>query len=237
VVKAIFAAAVEDDRIAKSPCRGVKLPKDERPARTFLSVDDLHRLASEMPEPYRAMIYLAGVVGLRWGEVAGLRVGKIEFLRKTLTVDTILAEVGGRLIEGSPKTRTSQRVLSLPQFVVDELSAHLARTGRREPGQLVFVMPQGGPLRGGNFRKQVWLPAIERAGLEGLTFHGLRHTAAGLLREVGGHTQLVARRLGHSDDRVTSGVYGWVTDETEAPVIAAQDELLRSTHRGEEKSV
>jgi len=83
----------------------------------------------------------------------------------------------------------------------------------------------------------VWYPAVTKAGLKGLTFHGLRHTGAGLMREAGAHTQVIARRLGHSSERMTTGTYGWVTPETDRAAASALDELLRSSHRGEEKSV
>lgn len=88
------------------------------------------------------------MLGLRWSECAGLRVGDVDFLRRTLTVRQTIAEVEGRLIVSETKSRSSRRTLSVPTFLVDELAGHLAahRTGA-SPDDLVFTTPEGGPLR------------------------------------------------------------------------------------------
>jgi Protein of unknown function (DUF429) len=51
------------------------------------------------------MVYLAGVLGLRWSEVIGLRVGAIDFLRRSVDVTVTVAEVEGLLIEDAPLSR------------------------------------------------------------------------------------------------------------------------------------
>ncbi len=116
-----------------------------------------------------------GALGLRQAEVFGLRVGSINFLRRTVTVEATVNEVEGQLVEGRGKTLNSNRTFSAPQEVLDELAAHLARTGRTSPEELVLQAPGGGPVRATNFRYRVYTPAVVRAGLEGLTFHRLRH--------------------------------------------------------------
>ena len=72
---AIFNAAVESDLLARTPCRGVKLPR-VAPARShILRPEDMRRLTEELPVEYRAMVYLGAFLGLRFGEV-GLRPGE-----------------------------------------------------------------------------------------------------------------------------------------------------------------
>jgi integrase len=166
------------------------------------------------------MVYLAGVLGLRWSEIAGLRVGRIDLLRPTLEVAETCAEVGGRVAFAPPKTRASRRTLSVPAFVVAMLAEHFAHRGRSAADALVFVAPEGGPLRRSTFRTRVFDPAVRRAGLDGLTFHGLRHTAAGLMIEVGAHIEAIKQRLGHSSIRVTSDVYGSLLPTVDESVTA-----------------
>jgi integrase len=80
VLRAILQAAVDAEVIAASPCRRVRLPAEDKDRGIFLSAEELKRLADEMPVEYRPMVYLAGVLGLRWSEIAGLRVGRgIDF--------------------------------------------------------------------------------------------------------------------------------------------------------------
>jgi integrase len=77
----------------------------------------------------------------------------------------------------------------------------------------------------------VFLPATRAAGLDGLTFHGLRHSAVGLMIEVGAHIEVIKQRLGHSSIRVTSDVYGSVLPHVDASVTAALGDLF-SESRG-----
>ena len=181
------------------------------------------------------MVYLAGVLGLRWSEVAGLRVGRIDFLRKRLEITETCAEVDGKIVFADVKTRSSRRTLNVPKFVVDMLSEHLARRGKPKPDALVFVAPEGGPLRRSTFRARVFDPAVKRAELDGLTFHGLRHTAAGLLIEAGAHIETIKQRLGHSSIRVTSDVYGSLLPSVDEGVTTALEQRFAKfsrTNRG-----
>lgn len=79
VFRAVLAAAVEADLISRSPCRGIRLPSTDRQPPRVLTADELHRLAAAMPVEWRPMVYVAGILGLRWSEVAGLRVGRGGF--------------------------------------------------------------------------------------------------------------------------------------------------------------
>jgi integrase len=76
-------------------------------------------------------------------------------------------------------------------------------------------------MRVANFRNRVWRPAVRTAGLDGLTFHGLRHSAAGLMIEVGAHVEVIKQRLGHSSIQVTSDVYGSILPAVDDGVTAA----------------
>jgi len=175
------------------------------------------------------MVYVSGVLGLRWSEVVGLRVCRLDFLRRTLTVAETLAEGEGWLVSAEPKTKASRRTLGVPSSVMDMLAEHLGRRARPDPDELVFVGPEGQPLRATNFRRRIWAPAVEGAGLEGLTFHALRHTAAGLLIELGAHPRVIQQRLGHASIRTTLDVYGHVLPLVDSAVTGQLGELLESS--------
>jgi Site-specific recombinase XerC len=235
VLKAVFSAAVDAELIGRSPCRNVKGIKDLKPtrkARRCLDAGEITRLAAAVAVEYRPMIYLAGALGLRWSEIAGLRVRNIDFLRNKLTVTETVAEVNGHLLSADVKTDTSRRTLSLPTFVKEMLAEHLARTGRTEAGLYAFQAPDGGPVRYTNFRVRVFNPAVQKAGLDGVTFHALRHSAGGLLRQANVHTQVIQQRLGHSSSRTTTDIYGWVPDETEKAAADALDGMFSDPARG-----
>lgn len=171
---------------------------------------------------------MLGALGLRQGEVFGLRVGAVDFLRRTLTVRATINEVEGDFVEGTGKTLSSRRTISVPSRVLDELSAHLARTGRTAPEDLVFQAPGGRPVRATNFRSRVYDPALRRAGLEGLSFHRLRHSAGHMLRELGVPLEVIQKRLGHASIRTTADIYGSLPERVDRPVAEKLDEMFRS---------
>ena len=226
VLRAMMNAAVEIDLIARSPCRGIRLPKDEHEQPRFLSMGELHRLADTMPDEYRAMVYIAGILGLRFSEVAGLQVKRLNFFSRTIAITETIAEVEGRLLVAPVKTKASRRTLSVPAPLMDMLAAHLAEQGRHNPVDYVFTAKQGGPLRINHFRDRVWYPAVKRAGLEGLTFHGLRHSAAGLMIELGTHPRVIQKRMGHASIRTTFDIYGSVLPEVDNEVTEGLGKLL-----------
>jgi len=226
VLKAVLNAAVEADVIVRSPCRGVKLPAGRSSTRSTLTADDLQRLAAAVPQAYRPVVYIAGVLGLRWSEVAGLRVRHLDFLRRTLTVAETVAEVGGRLQPAATKSRAGTRTLAVPPLLVDMLAEHLAARGRPGPDELVFTSPAGGPLRAANFRTRVWAPAVLAAGLDGLTFHGLRHAAASFMVDGGEHPRVIQHRLGHSTARLSLELYAHVSEAADRAAAAHLNEIF-----------
>jgi len=225
VLRAICSWAVGDDVIARTPCRGVRLPEGRRKSRPVASADDVRRLVDAMPVDYRVTVLL-GALGLRQAEVFGLRVGGVDFLRRTLTVEATINEVEGRFVAGDGKTESSVRTISVPQTILDELAAHLARTGRTGGGELVVQAPTGGPVRATNFRLRIYNPAVQRAGLDGLTFHRLRHSAGHLMRELGVPLEVIQRRLGHRSIRTTADVYGSLPASVDSAVADRLGELL-----------
>jgi integrase len=79
VVRAIFTAAVDDDRLVRSPCRNIKLPSIEQENRRVITPEELARLAVRLGADWSPMLHLGAVLGLRWGECTGLRVGRLDF--------------------------------------------------------------------------------------------------------------------------------------------------------------
>ncbi len=231
VLRAILTAAVEADLLVRSPCRGIRMPPHQRREVRFLSPHEFERLADAMPLEYRPMVYVAGVLGLRWSEVAGLRVGRVDLAERTVAVLETLAEVEGRVSFADVKSPASRRVISMPAFITSMLAKHLLRRGRPRSTELVFVGPDGGPFHAGNFRNRVWHPAVVKADLVGLTFHGLRHSAAGLLIALGAPDHVLQERMGHSSSRVTHDIYGHVLPIVDDAVTTELDRLFADPTR------
>jgi integrase len=107
------------------------------------------------------------------------------------------------------------------------LAEHLAKFA--EPGSdgLVFPAPEGGYLRRSNFRRRWWLAATKAAGVEGLRFHDLRHSAATLALVAGANTRELMDRMGHTSPAVALR-YQHVMAGRDQAIAAALDELVQA---------
>jgi integrase len=218
VLRAVFNYAVESDIIARTACRGVKLPEVEHQPRHVVTADELYALADALGSDYAPMVYLGALLGLRWGEVAGLRVRHVDFLAGTVHVaEQLTRGEHGRPSVGPPKSKAGRRVLSAPSVLLDMLSAYLARCGLTgaDSDAFVFTSPNGGPLRYSNWRRRVWVTACIRAGVQGLGFHDLRRAAATALVGEGVDLKTAQTRLGHSDPRLTLGLYAQASSDAD----------------------
>lgn len=205
LLKACLERAAQEGRIGRNPCANTQLPKDHSTEMRHLSVEEIARLADAMPDRYTALVLTATFTGLRWGELAALRVSDLDLLRRRLTVSQTVSRDRGRYTFAEPKTGAARRSIFLPTDLVEVLAEHLHRYGAASG--LVFTSERGAVLRSTNFRKRIWLPALDTAGLVGVRFHALRHTAASLLIAQGAHPKAVQERLGHSNPAFTLRVY------------------------------
>ena len=224
ILAGIFKAAVRDRRIVASPCEGTRLPKVHRQRIEPMTFEAVEALTAAMPERYRALVTLAAGTGLRQGEIFGLTVDRIDFLRRQLTVDRQLVTMPDRApYLAPPKTQASVRVVPLPQVVVDAVAAHLATW---PTDQFVFSTELGDPIRRTAFSERIWRPALKRAGLSGVTMHGLRHFYASLLIRHGESVKTVQARLGHASAAETLNTYSHLWPDSDDRTRAAVDSVL-----------
>ena len=208
VLSKALAAAVDAGLLAITPCRNVPLPRVHHQEMRFLSPAELAELAAVINPRYRALVLMGGYGGLRIGEMAGLRRGRVDVLRSRLDVVEKIVEVRGELHAGGPKTRAGRRQVPLPRPVAEELAVHLERFVAPEPDALVFAGPDGGALRARQWRARHWAPAITAAGLGPLRPHDLRHTAVALWIAQGASPKQIATWAGHTSVSVVLDRYG-----------------------------
>jgi integrase len=113
----------------------------------------------------------------------------------------------------------------MPRFLADDLATHVAGSS---PDELVFVGARGGVLRNLNFRRDVFDRAATAAGLEGLTPHELRHTAASLAVASGASVKAVQRMLGHASAAMTLDVNAGLFEDDLDGVADRMDALGRA---------
>ena len=213
VLSAIMTFALDTDRIVRSPCRRIRLPEPEAVRQMAVTPEQLHGLADAVGADTSGMVYLAAVLGLRWGECAGLRVGAIDFLNRTVTVESQLTRgLKGRMVTGSPKWN-STRTMAAPEVLLEQLANHLQRRGitGAEGDSLVFCAPDGQPLHYANWRRRVWVPACRNVELEGFQFKMLRTANATVMVALSVDVKTVQTRVGHRRATTTLDIYAQPT--------------------------
>jgi len=228
LVVRVFRAACRDRLLVTHPCVDIRLPRVD-PARVApLTVEEVRLLESAMPPRLRTLVLLGATAGLRQGEAFGVTADRVDFMRRTITVDRQLMLLpGGSPQFAPPKTRTSRRTIPVPQFVVDALAAHLAEFGEG-PDRLVFTNSDGSPIRRNRF-SETWRRAVTAAGVcQGVTYHDLRHFYASLLIRHGESVKTVQARLGHATAQVTLDTYGHLWPDSEDRTRTAVEAALVS---------
>jgi integrase len=233
ILRQVLEMAVEDRRIARNPCAGVKLPRREHRLRGYLTHQQVELLASEANSGVTVVRFLA-YTGLRWGEMAALHVRDADMLRRRVHIRQAVAEVRGRLVWSTPKSH-EQRSVPFPAFLANELAALMIGKDR---GDLVFTAPEGGVLRISGWRPRVFNKAVERLTRTAKDFpvvtpHDLRHTAASLAISAGANVKAVQTMLGHASAVLTLDTYADLFPDDLEQVSAALDEAraasLKST--------
>jgi integrase len=223
LVRSVFRSAVTDRLIPESPCMSISLPELPRRKAQPLTARAVLLIADAIDPRYRALVILAAATGLRQGEGFGLTVDRIDFLRRTVTVDRQIAL--GQL--APPKSAAAYRTVPLPGFAVTELAEHVrdyARTveagtsdGGTETARLLFTSVTGLPLTASRF-SPAWLAAVKSAGLPGVNFHRLRHTYASLLIAQNVSPKKIQDRLGHASITETMDTYGHLYPDDDVSV-------------------
>ncbi|HVA43156.1 MAG TPA: site-specific integrase [Acidimicrobiales bacterium] len=248
VLRLILGTAVGAGALRANPCDGVRVARSSRTEMHFLTPDQVATLADSITHPpiktgggesrrptfpeYGLLVKFAAYTGLRAGEIAALRVCRVDLLGRTVEVAEAVSEVEGHgLVYGPPKTYEHRRV-PLPSFLAKELNDYLV--GRSVgTDSFLFTAPDGGPLRHRNFYNRHFKPAVRHAGLvPGLRFHDLRHTYAAIMIAKGAHPRAMMERLGHSSVTVTLNTYGHLMPGLDAALTDSIDEVGRGARSG-----
>lgn len=210
--------------------------QEESPERPTLTIAQVYALADATDQRYRALVLLAMFTSLRWSELGGLRRCDIDLGARTVRVTRQLAEVrGGGFAFGPPKSRAGKRVVTIPEVIIPVVQWHLTCFAEQGDEGLIFTSPAGKPLHHSNFRRRVWLPALQAAGLPATHFHDLRHTGNTLAASAGATLRELMDRMGHDSQRAAI-VYLHGSDERRHQIAdtlskLTRDELKRGSKR------
>lgn len=207
LLASILDAARRDGIIPDNPARGVSLPTVPPGAEVYLTRDEADRVLDQMKPDEQAVTMTLLYTGMRWGEVAGLHLRRVDLLRRRIDVVETLVEVKGqRIIKPYPKGKR-RRTVPVPRDLADVLAAYLARhpTGRDE-----LVFPS---LSRHTWARSHLQPAMRKADVHHARVHDLRHTYASWLVQDGVPIAEVSRLLGHASITTTMRYAHFAPDE------------------------
>lgn len=227
-IVSMFTTAAIDRLIGFSPCQGIQLPDIQREDLWVPSAEQVYALSDAFAGRdgrqgrYQAQPLVAAGSGLRQGEVWGLELEHVDFLRRKINVVQQLKVIHGRRPFLTLPKGDKVREVELAQVGAEAFAWHIEafpiteveiddETNPRKPvrrtAKLIFLNEKGDPINRNGW-SHLWTPAVARAGLpRGTGMHALRHYYATVLIFGGASVKTVQRALGHSTPTITLNTY------------------------------
>ncbi len=230
VLRRALGQAEKWGMVGRNVAKLAEPPRQVKPEATWLDDKQARRLLEVAREPgtgrgrakdrgnrFEALYTVALMLGLRKGELLGLRWADVDLDARALRVAVALQRVDGKLVLVEPKSARSRRTIPLPEAVAEALRRHRARQLAErvkagpawEDNDLVFATKLGRPVEQRNLHRN-FHDLLDSAGLPRIRFHDLRHSCASLLLAQGVPARVVMEILGHSQIALTMNTYSHV---------------------------
>lgn len=238
ILKTSLRYAVGKKLIPESPAEKLLLPKREKQKKSeyrtinikseqTLNVEQL-KLLLEKSKGTRIYLYVlfASLMGMRKSEIRGLKYSDIDYARQTITVQRQLGKDNSKAPEElapktltkqeiTPKTKSSTRVLDIPDIVfnaiMEERKQYEANRNRRPTAfqdlDYIICSSYGRP-RSATYASKLYKEILRENGLPDIRFHDLRHTYATLLLKEDIDLKAISNSLGHAKSIISVDVYG-----------------------------
>ncbi len=219
--------ACRQGALPANPVQRAAPPRTTSTDAVYYTPARLDRLLREVANcPLELPIKLACFLGLRRGELLGLRWRDVELHSGLVSVRRTRTAVGYRVVEKPPKTDDSARTLSIVSL--DDLLSFLRsllqsrqRTGIPCGPDDYLVLDAAGHPWHPNALSAALADFVSQRRLPPITFHGLRHTFATVANSVRVPMYQISRAMGHSSPSVTQRIYTHLFDQTHGEVLAA----------------
>ncbi len=170
-------------------------------AMQFWTRDEFHQFIACVKKPAARLAFeLLFWTGMRSGELLALTLDDVDFERSRIRINKTLAQVRGETVVNPPKTPKSNRVVSVPRFILALIRDYADRLVDYEPQDRLFYFTK-------HFLHYELAAGCKASGVKRIRVHDLRHSHASLLVEMGFSPLLISERLGHENIQTTLQTY------------------------------
>lgn len=221
ILRKALDGAIKTQLIKQNPADLVDTPKAKKYKPKVYDEEQFFKLlaAAEGTE-HKIPILLAGGLGMRRGEIFGLRWDNISFKYKRIVVEQQLIPTSQGLVFSTPKTDSGARAIEIPEYIIESLKQEAKEQKKNkllfgpeyEDYNLVCCKPNGTPINPSTYSHD-FADFLKENGLEHIRFHDLRHFNATVMLKHGVGIKVASRRLGHSTTAITQDIYQHVLTE------------------------
>lgn len=223
---ALFNHAERFYDLKDNPCKKVdKMGRANAKELNFWTKDEFEvfiQCFTEEEEMYRIIFLMLFWLGCRVGELLALTSEDIDFEKGTVSISKTYFRRNKTDYITAPKTESSNRKITIPQFLQDEIKQFLDRQYELMPEERIF------PITDRAIQKKM-KQKTEQARLKPIRVHDLRHSHIALLIEKGMQPLVIAQRVGHDSVNTTMNIYGHLYPNKQKQVA----DLLNAEATGE----
>lgn len=211
--------AVRNNLILNNPCKNVTPPKSEKYTPNIYTEEEFAKLLDLVKGTFdEVAILLAGGLGLRRGEVFGLKWSDIDWENKRITIRQTKVRFD-KLIEKGPKSEAGMRTIAVPDFILNVLREYRKKQGFESE----YVCDKYKP----DSYSEHFTKLLDKHGLKHIRFHDLRHYNATIMLKYGIPDKIASKRLGHASVSITREIYQHVLDDMDKSAAEKIDALLK----------
>jgi len=227
-VTAIFNHAERYYGLKDNPCKKIeKMGRSNAKELNFWTKNEFEYFIQKFnrgEEMYKVIFEMLFWMGCRIGELLALYYEDMDFKTGTISITKTYFRIGKKDIITPPKTESSNRKVTIPKFLQEELKEYVSKIYEVAPKDRIFPVTD-------RAIQQKLKRKIEKLGIEGIRVHDLRHSHVALLIEKGVQPLVIAQRVGHESVNTTMNVYGHLYPNKQRQLA----DMLNAEATGEER--
>ena len=145
--------------------------------------------------------------GMRIGEICGLKGSDIDFVNNNISINRTVQRVKNidgdsktKLVIGKPKTKSSIRIIPVPEFIINLLKQYVEDKNN-------YVFTGTNKPKDPRTLEKYFTNLLKKLNLKSLNFHTLRHSYSTRLREQKVDIKVISILLGHANWKITQDTY------------------------------